>query len=204
MKGFFIVLEGLDGAGKTTQGRLLVDWLQKQGYDVAFSREPGGCSISEQIRQIILDNHNAEMDDVTECYLYAAARCQHVRQVIAPALRAGKVVVCDRYLDSSLAYQGYARGLGEELVSAVNQIAVGKVLPDLTIYFDMPYTPERLEEHKDRLENSGAVFFQKVNEGYRRFYQRPGAFVVDATDSVGAIQQKIRQKVEASLHGSRD
>lgn len=204
MKGFFIVLEGLDGAGKTTQGKLLVDWLQEQGRPVLFSREPGGCSISEQIRQIILDNRNTEMDDITECYLYAAARCQHVRQVIAPALKAGKVVVCDRYLDSSLVYQGYARGLGEELVQAVNQIAVEHVLPDLTIYFDMPYMPERLETHKDRLENSGAAFFDKVKEGYRRFYHRPGAFVVDATDSVTAIQQKIRQKVEERLHGSRD
>ena len=131
-EGYFISFEGGDGSGKSTQIQILREFLEERGYDVILTREPGGTPISEKIRSIILDKANSEMDDMTEALLYAAARAQLVSQVIRPALEEGKVVICDRFVDSSMAYQAYARGLGDS-VKTINAFAVGDCMPDLTI-----------------------------------------------------------------------
>lgn len=193
----FIVFEGLDGAGKSTQIKKLEAWLIDQGCDVLVTREPGGCQISEQIREIILDPLNTQMQPMTECYLYAAARAQLVRQVIKPAISSGKIVLCDRFLASSLAYQGFARGLGEDTVMAVNKIAVDGVYPDLTVFFDMPFDEQRVGEDKDRMESSGDAFFAKVYQGYKNLYHT--GFVVDARQSIDEIAEQIQSYVKDKL-----
>ena len=131
-EGYFISFEGGDGSGKSTQIQILREFLEERGYDVILTREPGGTPISEKIRSIILDKANSEMDDMTEALLYAAARAQLVSQIIRPALEEGKVVICDRFVDSSMDYQAYARGLGDS-VKTINAFAVGDCMPDLTI-----------------------------------------------------------------------
>lgn len=193
----FIVFEGLDGAGKSTQIKKLEEWLVSLGYNVLVTREPGGCQISEQIREIILDSKNTDMQPMAECYLYAAARAQLVRQVIRPALESGKIVLCDRFLASSLAYQGFARGLGEETVLAVNKIAVDGVYPDLTVFFDMPFDHQRVGADKDRMESSGDDFFDKVYQGYKNLYHT--GVVVDARQSIEEIAEKIKCFVKEKL-----
>ena len=198
MNGHFIVFEGLDGVGKSTQIRLLQQWLREQGYDVLTTREPGGVPISEQIREIILSIGNTDMDPVAECYLYAAARAQHVRQLILPALSKGKVVLCDRYLASSIAYQGYARGLGKDMVMNINREAISGVLPNLTIFLDMPFDEGRIRGKKDRLENSGGAFYDRVYQGYLEQYDT--GHVVDATQSIELIAQQIQDYTRELLH----
>src|SRR5690625_85655 len=137
VKGHFITVEGGEGAGKTTVLKLLKDKLTQKGYDVLITREPGGISISEQIRQVILNPAHTEMEKRTEALLYAAARRQHLIQKVKPALQAGKIVLCDRFIDSSLAYQGYARGIGMDEVLTMNQFAIDDFMPSLTLYFDI-------------------------------------------------------------------
>jgi len=130
-KGYFISFEGGDGAGKSTQINKLKEYCEKQGYDVVLTREPGGTDIGEKIRQIILDPENSKMADMTEAFLYAASRAQHVEEVIKPAIEAGRIVICDRFVDSSIAYQGYGRGLGE-CVGIINEYAVNTYMPYVT------------------------------------------------------------------------
>ena len=134
MRGYFITFEGPDGAGKTTQIDLLRKYLLDKGLDVVVTREPGGTPISEAIRGIILDTDHSEMDPITEMYLYAASRAQHVGQLIAPALRQGKIVLCDRFVDSSIAYQGAGRGLGMKMVEEINRAALQGIMPDITLF----------------------------------------------------------------------
>ncbi len=168
--GLFITFEGTDGSGKTTQIGLLSNFLRARGFDPVNLREPGGVAISERIRSVVLDKQHTEMDEVTEMLLYAASRAQLVSQVILPALESGKSVICDRYVDSSYIYQGYARGLGIEMVKTVNDIATRGLMPDMTFFMDMD--PEialkrRLENGQpDRLEQEGVAFQRKVYEGY--------------------------------------
>ena len=170
-KGFFITLEGCEGSGKSTQLKKLEEFLKESGKDFIFTREPGGTPIAEQIRGIILDGKNVEMADETEALLYSAARVQHVKEKIIPAKNSGKIVVCDRYIDSSFAYQAYARGLGMDFVKGVNRYAVENCMPDLTFFFDI--TPEDAFARKggadkdDRLEQSGLEFHKKVYDGYK-------------------------------------
>lgn len=169
-KGIFISFEGTDGSGKTTQIALLSEYMQNRGFEPITLREPGGVAISERIRSVVLDNRHTEMDQVTEMLLYAAARAQLVAQVIVPALNAGKCVICDRFVDSSYIYQGYARGLGIDRVKAVNDIATRSLMPDITFFMDVD--PEvalkrRFDSSQpDRLEMEGADFHRKVYEGY--------------------------------------
>ena len=156
MRGKFITIEGTDGSGKSTQIELLMDYLRKKGADVIFTREPGGTQISEKIREIILDVDNSEMTGITEALLYAAARSQHVEEKIIPALEAGKIIICDRFVDSSIAYQGAARGLGAEKIMGINEAALHGIMPDMTLFFDL--SPEKgilrkkNERALDRLE----------------------------------------------------
>lgn len=170
-RGKFITFEGCDGCGKSTQLRLLSEYLTEQNVAHIFTREPGGGKISEAIRQILLDGKNAEMTDECEALLYAAARMQHLHDRVEPALAEGKLVVCDRYVDSSLAYQAYARGLGVAFVGGINACALEKYAPDVTIFIDL--TPEdafkrkRGADENDRLEQAGMAFHKRVYEGYK-------------------------------------
>ncbi len=165
-KGYFITLEGSDGCGKTTLALLLERKLRALGYSVLRTREPGGCPLSEKIRELLLSTASAGMKGMTEALLYAAARAQHVREVIAPALEAGKIVLCDRFVDSSIAYQGAGRKLGMDAIEALNAPAVGGCMPDLTIYLKVD---TRLATRR-RLEASPAdrIEIEMLDDGFRR------------------------------------
>ncbi len=171
MRGKFITFEGCDGCGKSTQLKMLSEYLTKNNVEHVFTREPGGGKISEAIREILLNGKNAEMTDECEALLYAAARMQHLADRVEPALAKGKLVVCDRYVDSSLAYQAYARGLGVEFIGRINAKALEKYPPDVTVFIDL--TPEDAFKRKhgadenDRLEQAGMVFHKRVYEGYK-------------------------------------
>ena len=178
-KGFFLTFEGCEGVGKSTQIRLLEQTLRERGVDYTRTREPGGCPISERIRELLLARESAEMSDECEALLYAAARAEHLKDTILPALEAGKLVLCDRYLDSSLAYQGWARGLTFEYVERANEPALTGRMPDLTVFLDLP--PDRSFRRKggadesDRVEMIGMPFHRKVYEGYLLLAERyPG------------------------------
>ncbi|RKP45470.1 dTMP kinase [Cohnella endophytica] len=171
--GTFITIEGGDGTGKTTLIQALALQAREQGHEVMITREPGGIPIAEAIRAIILGTENTAMDARTEALLYAAARRQHLAEKVMPALRKGAIVICDRFVDSSLAYQGYARGLGIEAVWEINRFAIEDCMPDLTLYLDLD--PEvglaRIEQNGDRevnrLDLEGLAFHRKVREGYK-------------------------------------
>ena len=194
MKGLFITIEGPDGSGKSTQIDYIREYLDGLGVETIFTREPGGTPISEKIRAVILDKNNSEMDPMTEAFLYAASRAQHVAQLIGPALERGKTVVCDRFLDSSIVYQAYARGLGK-CVNAINQYAIGKYTPDITFYLRLPAEEamSRITGHKDRLESEDISFHRQVAEGYdalqRTFPERIVA--IDATRSKEEVRDEI-------------
>lgn len=169
-KGKFITFEGCDGCGKSTQLKMLSEYLTEIGVAHIFTREPGGGKISEAIREILLSGKNMEMTDECEALLYAAARVQHLHDRVQPALEEGKLVICDRYVDSSLAYQAYARGLGETFVRQINAYALTEYRPDVTVFIDL--TPEEAFQRKhgadqnDRLEKAGLEFHKRVYEGF--------------------------------------
>lgn len=169
-RGIFISVEGGDGSGKSTQLSNIKEYLDSRGYDSLFLREPGGTSIGEKIRDILLDCDNSEMSGMTEALLYAASRAQIVNEVIIPALSEGKIVVCDRFVDSSIAYQGYGRQMGE-CIMEINKFAVGECMPDYTLFLDISPedAAERIEtrnEAKDRMELETESFHTRVYEGY--------------------------------------
>ncbi len=170
MKGKLITFEGCEGSGKSTQLKLLAQKLDALGVDYIMTREPGGSAIAEQIRAIILDGKNTAMCDECEALLYAAARVQLLKEIIIPALESGKLVICDRYVDSSLAYQGIARGLGEDFVASINSAALGEYAPFMTVFLDI--SPEQAFSRKhgadrdDRMEQLGMAFHEKVYRGY--------------------------------------
>ena len=199
--GAFLSIEGLDGSGKGTQIRLLTDAIDRFGFELVLSREPGGCPISEKLRDIILDKNNTEMDDVTEALLYAASRAQHVRQVIRPAVAAGKVLLCDRFVDSSVAYQGGGRQLGVQYVLDVNAPAVDGTMPLATIYLDVDHETSMARRaaatELDRMELAGDSFHARTEAGYRELIQRdPERFiVVDATRMPEEIGEEVAEKV---------
>ena len=202
MKGWFITFEGCDGCGKSTQLTKLKKYLEDKGVDFIFTREPGGGRISEGIREILLNGKNAEMSDECEALLYAASRAQHIRDRVAPGLEAGKVVVCDRYVDSSFAYQAYARGLGMEFVSKINAFALDGYLPDLTFFIDL--SPEEAFQRKhgadenDRIEQAGLAFHKKVYEGYlavaKAYPER--VVVLNGRQSVEDVAACVRKTLE--------
>lgn len=181
-RGKFITFEGCEGCGKSTQVRLFNEYLNKENIPHIFTREPGGEKISEEIRRILLDANNAEMTDECEALLYAAARVQHLHDRVEPALSKGELVFCDRYVDSSLAYQAYARGLGTEFVENINAYALKNYLPDVTVFIDL--TPEDAFKRKhgadenDRLEQAGMEFHRRVYAGYKALAEKyPNRFV---------------------------
>ena len=199
MKGLFIAFEGADGCGKSTQLRFLAEHLESMGTDVVRTREPGGSPVAEKIRNILLDKDNAEMTAVTEALLYAAARAEHVRQVIKPAVDAGKIVLCDRFVLSSLAYQGYGRALGADTVWQINKIAVDGYMPDVTVFINVP--PERafkrMNDHKehDRLECEHISFHERVFEGFVELSKQDGMLVIDAKGTKQETHEIIKQEL---------
>ncbi len=200
-KGIFITLEGPDGAGKSTQVENIKSYFENAGREVVVSREPGGTPISEKLRNIVLDNGNAEMDDITEMLVYAAARAQHVSEKIRPALDKGSVVVCDRFVDSSIAYQGYGRNLGDQ-VAEVNRYATGGLEPDVTFFMDLDPEIGRSrigKDVRDRLEQQKLDFHYRVYEGYKAICEKYPERVVriDATRTIDEIKEDIYSKLEA-------
>ena len=201
MKGLFIVMEGPDGSGKTTQINLLKEYLEEAGYECLITREPGGTVIGEEIRQLILNPEHKEMSPVTEMLLYAASRAQLVHEVIGPALEEGKIVISDRFVDSSIVYQGIARKLGISTVSAVNAPGIGIYRPDGIFFIDLSEAEglRRKKEQKnlDRMEQEGIDFHHMVSEGYRKVLSgRPEVMKIDGGRSIDTIQKKIRNHVD--------
>lgn len=202
MTGVFITIEGPDGSGKSTQVRLLAAHLQQQGLPVVVTREPGGTELAEKIRGLLLEISNEAVTPVTEALLYAASRAQHVEHLIKPALARGAVVVSDRFVDSSIAYQGFGRGLGAELVWRINEPALSGILPHLTIVLDidpgagLKRLAQRSQESRiglDRLEREALDFHRRVREGFlqvaRQFPQR--VTVLDAAAPVEEVHRQI-------------
>lgn len=195
----FITFEGPEGAGKTTVIQKIAERLAEEKIDVLATREPGGIEIAEKIRSVILDPEHTAMDERTEALLYAAARSQHYFEKVRPALNAGKMVICDRFIDSSLAYQGYARGIGVDEVLSINEFAIGKKLPDVTILFDL--APEvglaRIHAHGERevnrLDVESLAFHNKVREGYLQLVERypERIYVVNADQNIDRVVEDI-------------
>jgi len=207
--GFFITVEGPEGAGKTTVFHHLADMLREEGVNLVTTREPGGIRISERIREIILNPEEETMDAKTEALLFAAARRQHLVEKIEPALKEGKVVLCDRFIDSSLAYQGHARGLGIDDVMAINRFAIGKTMPDLTLFFDIEpeIGLERIAKNKgrevNRLDSESITFHHRVWEGYQevlKLYPERMA-VIDASKPLDMVIQSAFEAVKSAIDG---
>ncbi|MGE8081878.1 dTMP kinase [Peribacillus loiseleuriae] len=202
-RGIFITFEGPEGAGKTTVLHKLGEVLTDAGYQVVITREPGGISISEQIREVILNKDNTVMDGRTEALLYAAARRQHLVEKVMPALDRGVIVLCDRFIDSSLAYQGHARGLSIDEVYKMNQFAIAGVMPDLTIYFDidpalgLQRVHSNQEREVNRLDMEELQFHEKVREGYQIIMERSRErfYIVDAAQPLDIVVDTTKRKV---------
>lgn len=205
MKGIFISIEGMDGSGKTTQIQMLREYFEKEGRKVIITREPGGTRISEDIRETILDIRNQEMGDITEALLYAASRAQHVHELIKPALERGDIVICDRFVDSSIVYQGFARGLGEEMVRTINNYAIQGIMPDITFFLDIDHATgmerKKNQQELDRLEAEKERFHQLVREGYHRLIEKEGNRIisVDASRSIETIHQDLVRAVLSKI-----
>ncbi len=198
----FIVFEGMDGAGKTTQFNLLKEHLEKKGLDIVVTREPGGTEVCEKIRSVILDKNNMGMNAMCEALLYAASRAEHVDKVIKPSLKSGKTVLCDRYVDSSIAYQGYGRQLGANTIAQINSGAIDGVRPDITIYLML--SPESVHNRlnatgkdHDRLERESVEFFRRTHEGFLKLAEKnENALLIDASDTIENIASKISRAVD--------
>lgn len=202
----FITMEGPDGAGKTTQIGLLRDYLSSKGYDIIVCREPGGTPISEAVRQVILNKDFKEMGSMTELLLYAAARAQLMEEVIRPALFEGKIVICDRFVESSVVYQGIARNMRIDLVYQVNHFAIGDTVPDLTILIDldakMGISRKKKQTNLDRMESEALDFHEKVAEGYRKLSEMyPNRiYKIDGSMAIEEIHQRIVMQVNKKFH----
>ena len=206
-KGLFITVEGCDGCGKSSATQLVVQSLMDKGYDVIHTREPGGIDIAEQIRSVILDPKNTDMEKRCEALLYAASRRQHLVQKVLPALAEGKIVVCERFVDSSLVYQGYARGIGIDEVWNINQFAIENHMPDLTLFMDVDYQVglERIANRsgKDRLDIESNEFHQKVYQGYQLVYKKfkDRMTLIDASKPLNQVVSDMVSVIEDKLNG---
>lgn len=203
----FISFEGIDGSGKTTQAKKLAARLEESGKKVLFLREPGGTEISEQIRQILLNKKNLKMTQISELLLFSASRAQLVTEVIKPALAAGTIVITDRFVDSTTAYQGSGRGLHIGGVKSINALATSGLMPRRTFFIDIPVT-EMYERRRssgqeiDRMEMSNEEFYQRVREGYKQIAaDEPGRFIsIDGRQSIDEIHTIIWNEVDGLLH----
>ena len=206
-KGIFITIEGPEGAGKTTIIEMLLKNLESEGYPIMKTREPGGIEISEQIRSVILNKNNTAMDGRTEALLYAAARRQHLVEKVLPAIEQGFIVLCDRFIDSSLAYQGFARGIGMDEVYSINTFAIDNRMPDATLYFDID--PEigmkRINEHKgrevNRLDLENLEFHRKVREGYQLLSRKYSNRIIeiDASQPLQKVYEIAVSKIRSII-----
>jgi len=212
MNGFFITFEGIEGCGKTTQIRLLAKGLKEGGREVVLTREPGGTEIGERIRAVLLDASSCGMSPITDLMLYGAARNQHVREVIRPALERGAVVLCDRYADATTAYQGAARRIDVKTIDEVHRVATEGVWPQLTLLLDMPASEglsrarernlhEDIAGREDRFEREELDFHERVRSGYLAIAKREPSrvVIVDAGRSIEDMQAKIASVVEKAL-----
>ena len=204
-KGIFITLEGPDGSGKTTIATLLKNELENRGYTVVHTREPGGVRIAEKIRDIILDPLNTAMDARTEALLYAASRRQHLVEKVIPALEKGESVLCERFLDSSLAYQGYGRQIGALEVLAINRFAIEGTMPDITLYLSIDEEEglKRIADRpfKDRLDSEALSFHTRVREGYEEIIKqfKDRIVVIDASNDKETVLNDCLNELERFL-----
>lgn len=206
-KPMFITFEGPEGAGKTTILKIIAEKMQLEGIDLVTTREPGGSKIAEKIREVILDKAHTEMNAKTEALLYAAARSQHFVEKIEPALEAGKTVLCDRFIDSSLTYQGVGRGLGIDAVYDINVFAIGDQMPDCTILFDLDPSIglARINAHKDRevnrLDVESLSFHQSVREAYLKLADKypKRIHVIDASKKVEEVVEQVYSILKTSM-----
>lgn len=205
----FITFEGIDGSGKSTQIQLLKQWLESLHHTVTVLREPGGNSVSEQIRQLLLDSKE-QIEPRCELLLFTAARAQLVAKVIRPALHEGHIVICDRYIDSSVAYQGYGRGLPIEEIEAINEFATAGLIPDITFIFDLPiddaakragFRSNDNQTKPDRMERSGDAFFERTKQGYLSIANNTdrNMFIINANDAMNDIFQQVQMIVQQYL-----
>lgn len=204
MKGIFITFEGIDGCGKSTQCEMLKDYLTEYGKKFIFVREPGGTEIGERIREILLDKKNTQMTARTELLLFEAARAQITDEVIKPALEDGKIVICDRFFDSSSAYQGMARGMGMDFVANLNMAATGGLKPDVTFFFDISAEEALVRRGKrgeasDRIELAGLKFQEDVRQGYLELAASSGGRIVTIDARLGI--DEIFEQVKGALEG---
>lgn len=201
-KGLFITLEGADGCGKTTQLNLLKEYLTSKGYEIVVTREPGGKGLGEKLREILL-NYDGEVSDRCEAFLYLADRAQNIDTIIKSAINSGKIVLCDRHTDSSVAYQGYGREQNIDNINMLNELAVNGVHPDLTIVFDIDTETSmaRVGAEKDRLESAGIEFHKRVRNGYLEIAKKnPQRIkVVDASQTIEDVQRDVIKIVEEVL-----
>lgn len=199
-KGMFITLEGPEGSGKSTVLKMICEYLEENNIDYISTREPGGINISEQIREVILNKNNTKMDSRTEALLYAASRRQHLSEKVIPALKEGKIVICDRFIDSSLAYQGYARGIGMNKVMQINEFAIDEYMPNLTLYFDIDpkIGLDRISKNQDRevnrLDLEKLQFHKKVREGYLTIlHNNPNRVkLIDASKTIEEVFKQVK------------
>jgi len=210
--GFFITLEGIEGCGKSTQTRLLAEYLEGRGYEVTVTREPGGTAIGKRIRAVLLDPDSKGITGLTELLLYSADRAQHLAEVVEPALAAGGVVVCDRFTDATVAYQGYGRGLDIGLIETLTGIATAGCRPDMTLLLDLPVekglaraigrNDENGAHHEARFEQEALEFHEKVRQGYLHIYtcEQDRVKVLDAEGSVDEVWSAIRAVVDEAIN----
>ena len=201
-KGLFITFEGADGCGKTTQLKLLAEYLTNKGLEVVITREPGAKGLGEKVREILL-NYDGEVSDRCESCFFLYDRAQHIDMIINPAIEQGKIILCDRHTDSSVAYQGYGRGLSIERINMLNDLAVNGRYPDMTLVFDIDVetSMKRVGDEKDRMESAGMEFFNRVRNGYLEIAkQEPNRVkVLDARKSIDEIHKDVIELIEELL-----
>lgn len=201
-KGLFITFEGIDGCGKTTQMSLLSKYLKEKGLDVIITREPGSVGLGEKIREILL-NYEGEVSSNCEAFLFLADRAQHIDMLVKPAIDAGKIVLCDRHTDSTIAYQGYGRGVDIDQIKMLNNLATSGLKPDLTFIFDLDVKTalERVGKSQDRMESAGLEFFEKTRKGYLEIgKEEPDRVkVINSNDNIENIFDQVKNIIDKEI-----
>lgn len=201
-RGLFITFEGVDGCGKTTQMDLLAKYLQTQGYEVVITREPGAKGLGEKIREILL-HYDGEVSSKAESFLFLADRAQHIDKIVNPAIENGKIVLCDRHTDSTIAYQGYGRGVNIDKLRMLNNLATGDRKPDITFVFDIDIetSMSRVGQEKDRMESSGVEFFNNVRKGFLEIAkQEPERVkVINSDKSIDEIHREVLEYIQTKI-----
>ncbi len=202
-KGYFITFEGADGCGKTTQSKLVQEYLENSGYEVVWTREPGAKGLGQKIRELLL-HYDGDVAPMCEAFLFLADRAQHIEHLIKPAVAEGKIVICDRHTDSTIAYQGYGRGEDINQLKYLNNLATGSIKPDLTFVFDVAtdVAQKRVGDEKDRMESAGIEFHKKVRQGYLEIAkQEPERVkVIDANNNIERVFEDTKKVLERFLH----